>query len=69
MPRLVVDLSRDELERLYDRASTELRHPRNTARLLLRQALGLPEQRQRQDPSDPFPRAEGDRTEGVPRGA
>jgi len=42
MPRLVIELGRDEFERLSIRAQHELRHPRATARLLLRRALGLP---------------------------
>ena len=43
MPRLVVQLSQEEFDRLLDRALFELRHPRHTARLLLRGALNLPE--------------------------
>jgi hypothetical protein len=42
MPRLMVELSREEFERLRDRALWELRHPRHTARLLIREALDLP---------------------------
>jgi len=42
MPRLVVQLSDEEFDRLRDRALEELRHPRHTARLLLRKALSLP---------------------------
>ena len=42
MPRLMLDLSRDEFDRLRDRAVDELRHPRDTARLILRTSLGLP---------------------------
>lgn len=34
-------LSRDEFERLTSAAQRELRHPRDQARMLLRQALGL----------------------------
>jgi hypothetical protein len=41
MPRLMLDLSQDEFERLRDRAIEELRHPRDTARLMLRSELGL----------------------------
>lgn len=43
MPRLMVQLSQEEFDRLYDRASYELRHPRHTARLLLRDALNMPQ--------------------------
>ena len=43
MPRLVVPLTQEEFDRLRDRALRELRHPRHTARLLLRGALDLPE--------------------------
>ena len=42
MPRLVIELGRDEFDRLNIRAQHELRHPRATARLMLRRALGLP---------------------------
>ena len=48
MPRLVVPLSQEEFDRLRARALCELRHPRHTARLLLRDALDLPE-RESQD--------------------
>jgi hypothetical protein len=51
MPRLMVQLSQDEFDRLRDRAMDELRHPRHTARLLLRQALELPPREQ----SEPTP--------------
>jgi len=47
MPRLVVQLSQEEFDRLRDRALFELRHPRHTARLLLRDALDLPERKSR----------------------
>ena len=46
MPQLMVPLSQEESDRLRDRALDELRHPRHTARLLLRQALGLPPREQ-----------------------
>lgn len=42
MPSLMVPLSEEESDLLRDRAIDELRHPRDTARLLIRQALGLP---------------------------
>jgi hypothetical protein len=42
MPRLMMQLSQEEFDRLRDRALYELRHPRHTARLLLRDALALP---------------------------
>jgi hypothetical protein len=42
MPAIMVPLSQEESDRLRDRATDELRHPRDTARLLIRQALGLP---------------------------
>jgi hypothetical protein len=42
MPRLMVQLNQEEFDRLRDRALNELRHPRHTARLLLREALELP---------------------------
>jgi hypothetical protein len=51
MPRLVVQLSQEEFDRLRDRACFELRHPRHTARLLLRGALNLPE-RESQRPGE-----------------
>jgi hypothetical protein len=38
----MLQLSQDEFDRLRDRALAELRHPRHTARLLLRDALDLP---------------------------
>ena len=41
MPSIMVPLSQEESDRLRDRAMDELRHPRDTARLLIRQALGL----------------------------
>lgn len=46
MPQIMVPLSQEESDRLRDRALDELRHPRHTARLLLRQALGLPPREQ-----------------------
>ena len=49
MPQIMVPLSQEEFDRLRDRAQDELRHPRDTARLLLRESLALP------------PRAECDR--------
>ena len=52
MPRLVVQLSQEEFDRLRDRALFELRHPRHTARLLLREALKLPAR----EPEQPGPR-------------
>lgn len=42
MPRLMLELAPEELKRLRDRSVVELRHPRDTARLMLRQALSLP---------------------------
>jgi len=42
MPQIMVPLSQDEFDRLRDRAKGELRHPRHTARLLLREALSPP---------------------------
>jgi hypothetical protein len=42
MPRLVVSLSQEEFDRLRDRAVYDLRHPRDTARLLIRDALNGP---------------------------
>lgn len=39
MPRLMVELSSDEFDRLRARARDELRHPRQTARLILRDGL------------------------------
>ena len=47
MPRIVVPLTEEEFDRLRDRALNELRHPRHTARLLLREALELPAPSQR----------------------
>jgi hypothetical protein len=42
MPRISIDLSKDEFARLSDRAFTELRHPRDEARMIVREGLGLP---------------------------
>ena len=39
--RIVVPLSREELNALRDAADREYRHPRDQARYLVRQALGL----------------------------
>lgn len=41
--RIVVPLSREELNALRDAADREYRHPRDQARYLVRQALGLTE--------------------------
>ena len=49
MPAIMVPLSQEESGRLRDRAQDELRHPRDTARLLLRQALGFPPRELRAD--------------------
>ena len=57
MPSLVVPLDDEEFGRLRARALDELRHPRHTARLLLREALALP------------PRAERDRNAIPPHSA
>jgi hypothetical protein len=42
MPSIMVPLDTEEFNQLRDRARDELRHPRHTARLLLREALKLP---------------------------
>lgn len=42
--RITVPLSDDELHSLLEVAKREFRHPRDQARWLLRQALGLEEQ-------------------------
>ena len=42
MPTIMVPLDTEEFNQLRDRARDELRHPRQTARLLLREALKLP---------------------------
>jgi hypothetical protein len=55
MPRLMVLLNDEEFDRLRDRALDELRHPRHTARLLLREALELPP-RERRVPIEVAPR-------------
>jgi len=41
--RITVPLSREELNALRDAADREYRHPRDQARYLVRQALGLAE--------------------------
>jgi hypothetical protein len=41
VPRIFIDLNRDEFSRLSDRAFAELRHPRDEARLIVREGLGL----------------------------
>lgn len=42
MPRLMVELSRDEFDQLRNRALEELRHPRDTARIIIREAVCTP---------------------------
>jgi hypothetical protein len=42
MPRISIDLNRDEFSRLSDRAFSELRHPRDEARIIVREGLGFP---------------------------
>jgi hypothetical protein len=69
MPSLVVPLDDEEFGRLRERALDELRHPRHTARLLLREALALPPRAERNRKPSP-PRSVGVRhrneTERVP---
>lgn len=60
--RITVPLSRDEFVTLRDRAGDEYRHPRDHARWLLRQALGLTdESRAKENPT-------GSVSEAVPVG-
>jgi len=42
VPRISIDLNQDEFSRLSDRAFAELRNPRDEARIIVREGLGLP---------------------------
>jgi hypothetical protein len=38
----MLELSRDEFDQLRNRAAQELRHPRDTARIIIREAVSTP---------------------------
>jgi hypothetical protein len=72
MPRISIDFNRDEFSRLSDRAFSELRHPRDEARMLVRDGLGLPRPVSSPNgaPTPPVrPLTPPDRREGSPDGA
>jgi hypothetical protein len=60
MPRLFIDLSKDEFDGLRDRAVEDLRHPRDEARFIIRQAICPSDRLPQPDPETQPDEAEAD---------